>query len=65
MAVFEQPTPQRIRPEHAQTLEKYSWENKDDGENPTNHQYLSENLFLLMQSVVVRISGIVSSLLPA
>jgi len=27
---FTQPTPQRIRPEHAQTLEKYAWESTED-----------------------------------
>ena len=32
-----QPTPQRIRPEHAQTLERYTWESTEEtntGEKP-------------------------------
>ncbi|XP_074647592.1 40-kDa huntingtin-associated protein-like [Tubulanus polymorphus] len=45
-----QPTPQRIRPEHAQTLEKYAWEST---ENNTPVNYMSEDLFLLLQSVVM------------
>lgn len=45
-----QPTPQRIRPEHAQTLEKYAWESTDDH---ATAQFLSEDLFLMMQSVVM------------
>ncbi len=45
-----QPTPQRIRTEHAQTLEKYAWESMDETP-PVN--YISEELFLLLQSVVV------------
>lgn len=28
--LYLQPTPQRIRPEHAQTLEKYAWESSED-----------------------------------
>ncbi|PVD39529.1 hypothetical protein C0Q70_02163 [Pomacea canaliculata] len=45
-----QPTPQRIRPEHAQTLEKYAWESPDDN---FTELYLGEDLFLLLQSVVM------------
>ena len=43
-----QPTPQRIRPEHAQILEKYSGEGQG-----YQIDYLSEDLFLLLQSVVM------------
>ena len=46
-----QPTPQRIRPEHAQTLEKYAWQTTDDD---VTVNCLSADLFLLLQSVVVR-----------
>lgn len=45
-----QPTPQRIRPEHAQILEKYSWESSDDD---INASCISEDLFLLLQSLVM------------
>ncbi|XP_041362327.1 40-kDa huntingtin-associated protein-like [Gigantopelta aegis] len=45
-----QPTPQRIRPEHAQTLETYAWETTEDN---STVQYLGEDLFLLLQSVVM------------
>uniref|UniRef100_K1QXM0 Factor VIII intron 22 protein n=1 Tax=Magallana gigas TaxID=29159 RepID=K1QXM0_MAGGI len=45
-----QPTPQRIRPEHAQTLEKYTW---DFNEDNTTVQYLGEDLFLMLQSIVM------------
>ncbi|KAL3876320.1 hypothetical protein ACJMK2_034182 [Sinanodonta woodiana] len=45
-----QPNPQRIRPEHAQTLEKYAWEATE--ENSTA-QLLDEDLFLMLQSVVM------------
>jgi len=44
------PTPQRIRPEHATTLEKYAWESTD--ETPS-HNCINEELFLLLQSVVM------------
>ncbi|GFO02261.1 factor viii intron 22 protein-like [Plakobranchus ocellatus] len=44
-----QPTPQRIRPEHAQTLEKYTWESCDS----LTEMYLGEDLYLLLQSVVM------------
>ncbi|KAK0058903.1 factor VIII intron 22 protein [Biomphalaria pfeifferi] len=44
-----QPTPQRIRPEHAQTLEKYTWESCDS----VTEMYLGEDLYLLLQSVVM------------
>lgn len=44
-----QPTPQRIRPQHAQILEKYS-----EG-NVTGHpvEFMNKDLFLLLQSVVM------------
>ncbi|XP_052768104.1 40-kDa huntingtin-associated protein-like [Mya arenaria] len=45
-----QPSPQRIRPEHAQTLEKYAWETNEEN---TPSQFLDEDLFLLLQSVVM------------
>ncbi|KAI0207645.1 40-kDa huntingtin-associated protein [Lamellibrachia satsuma] len=45
-----QPTPQRIRPEHAQTLEKYAWQATDDD---VTVNCLSADLFLLLQSVVM------------
>lgn len=45
-----QPTPQRIRPEHASTLEKYSWESTDED---VNSSCLGEDLFLLLQSLVM------------
>ncbi|XP_030840673.1 factor VIII intron 22 protein [Strongylocentrotus purpuratus] len=45
-----QPTPQRIRPEHAQTLEKYTWES--DETNPAT-ECITEEVFLLLQSVVM------------
>jgi len=44
-----QPTPQRIRPEHAQTLEKYTWETCDT----VTELFLGEDLYLLLQSVVM------------
>ncbi|XP_013400326.1 factor VIII intron 22 protein [Lingula anatina] len=47
-----QPTPQRIRPEHAQTLEKYTW-GASDTEDSTSVQCINEDLFLLLQSVVM------------
>ncbi|XP_033630791.1 40-kDa huntingtin-associated protein-like [Asterias rubens] len=46
-----QPTPQRIRPEHAQTLERYAWESTEEVSPVV--ECLSEELFLLMQSVVM------------
>ncbi|XP_029655189.1 40-kDa huntingtin-associated protein isoform X1 [Octopus sinensis] len=45
-----QPTPQRIRPEHAQTLEKYAWGSTEDS---YVINFLDEDLFLLLQSVVM------------
>ncbi|XP_028406550.1 factor VIII intron 22 protein-like [Dendronephthya gigantea] len=45
-----QPTPQKIRPEHAQMLEKYAWESNGTS---SSVDYLSEDLFLLLQSVVM------------
>ena len=45
-----QPSPQRIRPEHAKTLERYAWECNDDSMAAA---YLSEDMFLLLQSLVM------------
>ncbi|XP_006011847.1 40-kDa huntingtin-associated protein isoform X1 [Latimeria chalumnae] len=45
-----QPPPQKLLPEHAQTLEKYDWESFD---SHSQVNYLSENVFLLLQSVVM------------
>ena len=58
LSVF-QPTPQRIRPEHAHTLEKYTWQaseedDEDGGAGKDGHSCLDPDLFLLLQSVVVR-----------
>ncbi|XP_072347992.1 40-kDa huntingtin-associated protein-like [Scyliorhinus torazame] len=45
-----QPPPQKLLLEHAHTLEKYDWESFDS-HNQVN--YLPENIFLLLQSVVM------------
>jgi tetratricopeptide (TPR) repeat protein len=45
-----QPTAQKIRPEHAQTLEKYSWQCKEED---IAASHFTEDLFLLLQSVVM------------
>jgi hypothetical protein len=45
-----QPSPQKIRPEHAQMLEKYLWDYEIEG-SPV--PWLSEELFILMQSLVM------------
>ncbi|XP_039621615.1 40-kDa huntingtin-associated protein [Polypterus senegalus] len=45
-----QPPPQKLLPEHAQTLEKYDWESFDSHSQVT---FLPENVFLLLQSVVM------------
>ncbi|XP_072889681.1 40-kDa huntingtin-associated protein [Hemitrygon akajei] len=45
-----QPPPQKLLPEHAQTLEKYDWESFDSHSQVNN---LPENVFLLLQSVVM------------
>ncbi|XP_072444536.1 40-kDa huntingtin-associated protein [Chiloscyllium punctatum] len=45
-----QPPPQKLLPEHAQTLEKYDWESFD---SHSQVNYLPENVFLLLQSVVM------------
>ncbi|EDO43613.1 predicted protein [Nematostella vectensis] len=45
-----QPSPQRIRPEHAQTLERYIWHSEND------HgliAWMNEDLFILLQSLVM------------
>ncbi|KAH0517215.1 Factor VIII intron 22 protein [Microtus ochrogaster] len=47
-----QPPPAKLLPEHAQTLEKYSWEAFDShGQDSSGH--LPEELFLLLQSLVM------------
>ncbi|XP_071032481.1 40-kDa huntingtin-associated protein-like isoform X3 [Oncorhynchus clarkii lewisi] len=45
-----QPPPQKLLPEHAQTLERYAWESFDPHSQVT---FLPENVFLLLQSVVM------------
>uniref|UniRef100_A0A8C6MIQ4 Coagulation factor VIII associated 2 n=1 Tax=Nothobranchius furzeri TaxID=105023 RepID=A0A8C6MIQ4_NOTFU len=45
-----EPPPQKLLPEHAQTLEKYAWESFDPHSQVT---FLPENVFLLLQSVVM------------
>ncbi|XP_069470672.1 40-kDa huntingtin-associated protein-like isoform X2 [Ambystoma mexicanum] len=45
-----QPPPQKLLPEHAQTLEKYDWEAFD---SHSHANYLPEGMFLLLQSVVM------------
>ena len=59
-----QPTAQRIRPEHAQTLEKYAWHSLTSSssvggsaDSPVESHYilrlLDEDVFLLLQCLVV------------
>nr|XP_013001024.1 factor VIII intron 22 protein [Cavia porcellus] len=47
-----QPPPAKLLPEHAQTLEKYSWEAFDSHGQESGSQ-LPEELFLLLQSLVM------------
>lgn len=47
-----QPPPAKLLPEHAQTLEKYSWE-AYDGHGQDSSGQLPEELFLLLQSLVM------------
>ncbi|KAM7044462.1 40-kDa huntingtin-associated protein-like [Molossus nigricans] len=47
-----QPPPAKLLPEHAHTLEKYSWEALDSHGQETSGQ-LPEELFLLLQSLVM------------
>ncbi|XP_050998607.1 40-kDa huntingtin-associated protein [Acomys russatus] len=47
-----QPPPAKLLPEHAQTLEKYSWE-AFDGHGQDSGGQLPEELFLLLQSLVM------------
>ncbi|XP_069319863.1 40-kDa huntingtin-associated protein-like [Eulemur rufifrons] len=49
-----QPPPGKLLPEHAQTLEKYSWEAFDSHGQECSGQ-LPEELFLLLQSLVMAI----------
>ncbi|XP_061404990.1 40-kDa huntingtin-associated protein-like [Lethenteron reissneri] len=47
-----QPPPQRLAMEHAKTLERYAWESfESPGQSKVN--YLTDEVFLLLQSVVV------------
>uniref|UniRef100_A0A8C2WJ63 Coagulation factor VIII associated n=1 Tax=Cyclopterus lumpus TaxID=8103 RepID=A0A8C2WJ63_CYCLU len=50
LMLLEQPPPQKLLPEHAQTLERYAWESFDPHSQVT---FLPENVFLLLQSVVM------------
>uniref|UniRef100_A0A6Q2X515 Factor VIII intron 22 protein n=1 Tax=Esox lucius TaxID=8010 RepID=A0A6Q2X515_ESOLU len=45
-----EPPPQKLLPEHAQTLERYAWESFDPHSQVS---FLPENVFLLLQSVVM------------
>ncbi|XP_067354794.1 40-kDa huntingtin-associated protein isoform X2 [Channa argus] len=45
-----EPPPQKLLPEQAQTLERYAWESFDPHSQAT---FLPENVFLLLQSVVI------------
>ncbi|XP_029071318.1 factor VIII intron 22 protein-like, partial [Monodon monoceros] len=47
-----QPPPAKLLPEHAHTLEKYSWE-AFDGHGQDSSGPLPEELFLLLQSLVM------------
>ncbi|CAO2621458.1 40-kDa huntingtin-associated protein [Lemmus lemmus] len=47
-----QPSPTKLLPKHAQTLEKYSWE-ACDGHVQDSSSQLPEELFLLLQSLVM------------
>ncbi|XP_034044480.1 40-kDa huntingtin-associated protein isoform X1 [Thalassophryne amazonica] len=53
-----EPPPQKLLPEHAQTLERYAWESFDPHSQgnyakPNPPTFLPENVFLLLQSVVM------------
>ncbi|CAO2621494.1 40-kDa huntingtin-associated protein [Lemmus lemmus] len=52
MLVLLQPSPTKLLPKHAQTLEKYSWE-AFDGHGQDSSSQLPEELFLLLQSLVM------------
>uniref|UniRef100_A0A4W4H0B3 Factor VIII intron 22 protein n=1 Tax=Electrophorus electricus TaxID=8005 RepID=A0A4W4H0B3_ELEEL len=45
-----EPPPQKLLPEHAQTLERYAWESFD---SHSQVNFLPEDVFLLLQSVVM------------
>ncbi|XP_058237119.1 40-kDa huntingtin-associated protein isoform X2 [Hemibagrus wyckioides] len=45
-----EPPPQKLLPEHAQTLERYAWESFD---SHSQVNFLTEDVFLLLQSVVM------------
>ncbi|XP_053471686.1 40-kDa huntingtin-associated protein isoform X2 [Ictalurus furcatus] len=45
-----EPPPQKLLPEHAQTLERYAWESFD---SHSQVNFLAEDVFLLLQSVVM------------
>ncbi|XP_042523403.1 40-kDa huntingtin-associated protein [Dipodomys spectabilis] len=48
-----QPPPAKLLPEHAQTLERYSWEAFDSHCQDSSSGQLPEELFLLLQSLVM------------
>ncbi|KAM4819181.1 40-kDa huntingtin-associated protein [Thomomys bottae] len=48
-----QPPPAKLLPEHAQTLERYSWEAFDSHGQDSSSSQLPEELFLLLQSLVM------------
>ncbi|XP_048191822.1 40-kDa huntingtin-associated protein-like [Perognathus longimembris pacificus] len=48
-----QPPPAKLLPEHAQTLERYSWEAFDSHGQDCSSGQLPEELFLLLQSLVM------------
>ncbi|KAJ3615104.1 hypothetical protein NHX12_018672 [Muraenolepis orangiensis] len=50
LLMFLEPPPQKLLPEHAQTLERYAWESFDPHSHVT---FLPETVFLLLQSVVM------------
>ncbi|XP_047659253.1 40-kDa huntingtin-associated protein isoform X2 [Tachysurus fulvidraco] len=47
-----EPPPQKLLPEHAQTLERYAWESFD---SHSQVNFLTEDVFLLLQSVVTEL----------
>ena len=50
-----EPTSQNISPTLTTVLEKYAWESEDNPTAPDTVQYLSEEIFLLLQSVVMAV----------
>eukprot|EP00096_Caligus_rogercresseyi_P012442 TRINITY_DN5218_c0_g1_i1.p1 TRINITY_DN5218_c0_g1~~TRINITY_DN5218_c0_g1_i1.p1 ORF type:complete len:109 (+),score=16.74 TRINITY_DN5218_c0_g1_i1:145-471(+) len=47
------PTPQNLSPSLTSILEKYAWDSLDDDPEATTTSYAPEELFLLLQSVVM------------